>query len=145
MDARLAQIIATPPVKTTSIGRTQWDPRTCTCGVGGATNREHDADCEVAPVLDENTVIQAIKERRMVGESLRRLTGADLVASERNQGLDADMQRQIDAITQAAAARRGRLAIAGAPPAGPPKPSDVPWTCTQVDGVWTITDSEAAG
>ena len=77
MDSRLSDIIASPPIKTTSIGRTQWDPRTCTCGVRGDTKREHSADCPVQPVLDENTVIQAIKERRMVGESLRKLTGAD--------------------------------------------------------------------
>jgi hypothetical protein len=77
MDSRLSDIISAPPIKTTSIGRTQWDPRTCTCGVRADTKREHADDCPVQPVLDENTVIAAIKERRMVGESLRRLTGAD--------------------------------------------------------------------
>lgn len=77
MDSRLNDIIAAPPIKTTSIGRTQWDPRTCGCGVRADTKREHAPDCPVKPVLDENTVIAAIKERRMVGESLRKLTGAD--------------------------------------------------------------------
>lgn len=77
MDSRLSDIIASPPIETTSIDRTQWDPRTCTCSVRGDTKREHAGDCPVQPVLDKNTVIQAIKERRMVGESLRKLTGAD--------------------------------------------------------------------
>ena len=51
--------------------------RTCTCDVKAATNRDHDPGCEVQPVLDENTVIAAIRERRQIGESLRKLTGAD--------------------------------------------------------------------
>ena len=77
MDSRLSQLIATPPIKTTSIGRTQFDVRTCTCETKRKTDREHNPDCQVQPVLDENAVIAAIKERRMIGESLRRLTGAD--------------------------------------------------------------------
>jgi hypothetical protein len=77
MDARLADLIARPPIKTTSIGRTQWDPRTCTCDVKGATNRDHDPDCQVQPVLDEHLIVAAIRERRANGESYRRLTGAD--------------------------------------------------------------------
>jgi hypothetical protein len=77
MDSRLAQIIAQAPVKTTSIGRTQWDVRTCTCDVKADTKKEHEPGCQVQPVLDEHAVIAAIKERRQIGESLRKLTGAD--------------------------------------------------------------------
>lgn len=76
-DQKLADIIASPPIKTTSIGRTQFDPRTCTCETKASTSRDHADDCRVAPVLDEHAVIAAIKERRLVGESLRRLRGAD--------------------------------------------------------------------
>lgn len=77
MDSRLSDIISRPPVRTTSIGRTQWDVRTCSCPVKARTDHEHDPDCTVEPVLDETAVIAAIKERRQIGESLRRLTGAD--------------------------------------------------------------------
>jgi hypothetical protein len=100
MDSRLSVIISSPPIKTTSIGRTQWDPRTCTCGVRGDTKREHAADCPVEPVLDANSVIAAIKERRMVGESLRRLTGAD----EAPRGIILD-DRALRVMTEVAAAR----------------------------------------
>lgn len=77
MDSRLSDIIARPPIKTTSIGRTQYDVRTCTCTVKGRTDEPHEPGCQVQPVLDETAVIAAIKERRQIGESLRRLTGAD--------------------------------------------------------------------
>lgn len=76
-DQRLADLIACPPIKTTSIGRTQFDVRTCTCPVKARTDRDHAPDCQVQPVLDQGVVIAAIRERRLVGESLRRLRGAD--------------------------------------------------------------------
>lgn len=59
MDATLAKIIATPPAKTTAIGKTVADPDT------GETIR------------DMSVVVAALRERRQVGESYRRLTGAD--------------------------------------------------------------------
>jgi hypothetical protein len=102
MDSRLAAITARPPIKTTSIGRTQWDPRTCTCDVKADTKREHDPACEVQPVLDEHAVIAAIKERRMVGESLRRLTGAD----QTPQASLGEIERQYAAAMEAARAKR---------------------------------------
>lgn len=77
MDSDLAAIIDRPPVKTTSIGRTQWDVRTCTCDVKAATNREHDPDCKVVPVLDVGQVTAAVRTRLALGESLRKLVGAD--------------------------------------------------------------------
>ena len=70
MDERLAQLIRTGAIKTTSIGRTQWDVRTCTCPTKGRTDRDHDSGCQVQPVLDEHLIISAIKERRALGESL---------------------------------------------------------------------------
>jgi hypothetical protein len=76
-DQVLADIIVSPPIKTTSIGRTQYDVRTCTCDTKASTTRDHAEGCTVQPVLDQHAVISAIKERRLVGESLRRMRGAD--------------------------------------------------------------------
>lgn len=59
MDATLAGIIASPPARTTAIGKTVTDPDT------GAT------------VRDMSVVVAAVRERRQVGESYRRLTAAD--------------------------------------------------------------------
>jgi hypothetical protein len=59
MDATLAKIISSPPAKTTAIGKTVTDPDT------GET------------VRDMSVVVAALRERRQVGESYRRLTGAD--------------------------------------------------------------------
>jgi len=63
MDATLAGIIAAPPARTTAIGKTVTDPDT------GAT------------VRDMSVVVAAVRERRMLGESYRRLCGADAPAS----------------------------------------------------------------
>ena len=116
MDSRLSDIISSPPIKTTSIGRTQWDPRTCTCGVRADTKREHADGCPVQPVLDENAVIAAIKERRMIGESLRKLTGADAPPA-----VDGFTEQQIYALARVEALKAHRaefapLRIAPAPP-----------------------------
>jgi hypothetical protein len=59
MDATLAKIISSPPAKTTAIGKTVTDPDTG----------------EI--VRDMSVVVASLRERRMVGESYRRLTGAD--------------------------------------------------------------------
>ena len=69
IDSLLGDMIARPPIKTTSIGRTQWDVRTCTCGVRACTDRDHAEDCEVEPVLDASVVLGALRERRQVGQS----------------------------------------------------------------------------
>jgi hypothetical protein len=63
MDATLAGIIARPPAKTTAIGKTVTDPDT------GETIR------------DMTVVVAALRERRQVGESYRRLTAADAAPS----------------------------------------------------------------
>lgn len=77
MDSVMSGIIASPPIRATSIGRVMWDPRSCTCGVRGDTKRDHADDCGVQPVLDAGAVIRASSERRALGESLRKLVGAD--------------------------------------------------------------------
>lgn len=59
MDAKLAEIIANPPVQHSAIGKVVIDPRTG------------------EPALNPVPVIAALRERRMVGESYRRLTSAD--------------------------------------------------------------------
>jgi hypothetical protein len=74
----LQKIVTTPPIKTTSIGRTQWDPRTCTCGVKGDTKRDHAEDCQVAPVLDMATVTNAIRTQLAVEAQYRAMFGVDL-------------------------------------------------------------------
>ena len=122
MDSRLSEIIGRAPVKTTSIGRTQWDVRTCTCEVKAATNRDHDPDCQVQPVLDENTVIAAIRERRQLGESLRKLVGADAPAGP-TAILDARTQIVVGEINQARAAR-GERPIQLPEPAAVTMPAD---------------------
>jgi len=60
MDSVLAGIIASPPAKTTAIGKTVTDPDTGLI------------------VRDMSAVIAAVRERRQVGESYRRLTSADV-------------------------------------------------------------------
>lgn len=59
MDSVLAGIIASPPARTTAIGKTVVDPDTGLI------------------VRDMTAVIAAVRERRQVGESYRRLTSAD--------------------------------------------------------------------
>lgn len=80
MDAELARIIRSGgPIKTTSIGRVMYDVRTCSCGAGNTP--DHEPGCTVKPVVDEGIVIAALRERRQVGESYRKLVGADAPAS----------------------------------------------------------------
>jgi len=117
MDSRLNDIISSPPIKSTSIGRVMWDPRTCTCGVRGDTKREHAEDCPVEPVLDQSAVVRAIAERRQVGESLRKLTGADTAA----RGLDLD-EKSLRMMAEVAAARH-QLAQQAPAVARPPLPA----------------------
>ena len=62
MDATLADIIANPPVQHSAIGKVVIDPRTG------------------EPALNPVPVIAALRERRQVGESYRRLVGADAPA-----------------------------------------------------------------
>jgi hypothetical protein len=129
LDSRLAAIASSPPVRTTSIGRTQWDVRTCTCSVKAATNRDHEPGCEVQPVLDMSVVIAAMKERRQVGESLRKMRGADRPPPA--AAFDPDQLRQIDEIRQ----EQARRIAAGTTPAELPRPA---WHAEQRDGAWQI-------
>ena len=80
--AHLGALRDNPPVKTTAMGKSQWDPRTCTCRLGICETCDHKTlhspDCEVKPVVDERVVISSISERRHLGESLRRMLGVDV-------------------------------------------------------------------
>jgi hypothetical protein len=123
-DSVLASVIENPPVKTTSIGRTQWDPGTCTCPTRARTDIPHAETCEVKPVLDTGSVVSAVKERRLVGESLRRLRGADRTPAEE---ILPDLTRELEAakayvfqiqdLQRENAALRARLLEAEATPA----------------------------
>ena len=62
MDAELSRIIASPPAKTTAIGKTVVDPDT------GAI------------VRDQQVVVSSIRARLAVGESYRKLVNADVPA-----------------------------------------------------------------
>jgi hypothetical protein len=104
MDSRLAQIISRPPGRTTSIGRTQFDVRTCTCDVKADTKREHEPGCKVQPVLDEHAVIAAHQRTPPSRQGLRRLTGADLTRLQ-NAGLNQD---QVRAMAEVIVAQRDR-------------------------------------
>lgn len=79
MDSELSRIISSPPIRSTSIGRVMYDPRTCECGAGNTP--DHEPGCPVEPVLDLGQVTSAIRTRLALGESLRKLTGADAPAA----------------------------------------------------------------
>lgn len=74
----LEKIVRNPPVKTTSIGRTQFDVRSCTCPTRARTDRDHDEDCQVVPVLDMATVTAAIRTQLQVEAQFRQMFGVDL-------------------------------------------------------------------
>jgi hypothetical protein len=97
MDDRLADIITSPPLKTTAIGRVMTDPDTG------------------EPVRDMGAVISAIRERRQIGESLRKLTGAD-APSARGPGLDEDAIRMMAEVLVARRERGPLPALAALPP-----------------------------
>jgi hypothetical protein len=78
---KTSEVIERPPVKTTSTGFNQYDPRTGPCTCGGIKNgprTDHSPECAVKPILDEGKRIQAVTEYRHVSESYRKLCGVDL-------------------------------------------------------------------
>ena len=99
MDAVLAEIVSDPPVKVTAIGKTQYDD-------------------QGRPVKDMGVVISAIRERRQVGESYRRLTAADVPAVTPPL-IDA---RSVTLITEVRAEQQARDRIAPPPPLAPLPP-----------------------
>lgn len=74
----LEKIVKFPPVRTTSIGRTQFDVRTCTCTTGARTDRDHEQGCGVQPVLNMATVTNAIKTQLQIEQQYRKMFGVDL-------------------------------------------------------------------
>ena len=97
MDAVLADIVARPPAKTTAIGKTVVDPDT------GET------------VRDMTAVIAAVRERRQVGESYRKLTAADVPAAT-SPLIDA---RSLTILTEVRGEQARRNSIAPPPPLAP--------------------------
>lgn len=91
LDAKLAELIATPPIKTTSIGRTQFDIRTCTCGKKHSCpdcqqKTAHDPECQIKPVLDERIIVSAVTERRALSAHVVKLLGYEHQAEGLPQG-----------------------------------------------------------
>lgn len=87
----LEKIVQHPPIRTTSIGRVQFDPRTCSCGLekSNSTTQEHAPDCNVQPVLDMAAVTGAIKTQLAVEAQYRAMFGVDL-ATRPGPGFDED-------------------------------------------------------
>jgi hypothetical protein len=112
IDSRLAAIAADPPIQHSAIGKPVIDPRSG------------------EPVRNMSVAIAAMKERRMVGESLRRMRGADKPPAA---VFDAEQLRQMDEITR----ERARRIAAGTAPAELPRPT---WRAEERDGAWTIVD-----
>jgi hypothetical protein len=120
MDSVMAEIVTNPPIRATSIGRVMWDPRSCTCSVRGDSKRDHADDCQVQPVLDASAVIRASAERRALGESLRRLTNADLTQSA--PIFDARTQIMVTQINEVRATK-GQPPLSIPAPSGPTMPA----------------------
>ena len=79
MDAELSRIISQGgPIKTTSIGRVMYDVRTCVCGAGNTPTTSLGALSGQWSM--QGVVIAALRERRALGESYRRLVNADVPA-----------------------------------------------------------------
>lgn len=102
----MEKTVRNPPIKTTSIGRTQWDPRTCTCGVKGDTARDHTDTCKVEPVLDEHAKIKAVDTQLKIEQQYRQMFGVDLAARPEADART-DMQASIAIL---AAAREAEIA-----------------------------------
>jgi hypothetical protein len=114
LDSRLAAIAADPPIQHSAIGKPVIDPRSG------------------EPVRNMSVAIAAMKERRMVGESLRRMRGADKPAAP---VFDADQLRMVDEISR----ERARRIAAGTPAAELPRPA---WHAEERDGAWQIISDE---
>jgi hypothetical protein len=105
MDAKLAEIIATPPVQHSAIGKV-------VVGLDGE------------PVRNMTIVIQALKERRMVGESLRRMRGADKAPQPAHGEIGRQYQAAMDAARAKRAAELAELDGYRALAAATPQPGD---------------------
>lgn len=105
MDAKLAEIIASPPVQHSAIGKV-------VVGLDGE------------PVRNMTVVIQALKERRMVGESLRRMRGADKAPQPGRDEIDRQYQAAMAAATAKRAAEVAELNGYRALAAATPQPDD---------------------
>lgn len=93
------------PIKTTSIGRTQWDPRTCNCGVKSRTDRDHAEDCTVEPVTDSSPIVAAMREVRLNDQYLDQL-----MARIEKPNEDEEMRNAIAYVNQVIAERDAAIA-----------------------------------
>lgn len=92
---KTTEVIEHPPVKTTSTGFNQYDPRTgpCTCaGIKNGPRTDHTPECAVKPILDERAKIAAITEYRHLSESYRKMCGVDLPA----KAPEVDQRQEMD-------------------------------------------------
>jgi hypothetical protein len=87
----LEKLTRRPPIKTTSIGRTQYDPRTCTCQVRGRTDIPHAEDCKVQPVLDEHLTVSAAREQRLILAQLAKEEKEQVASEEEQQQMMSDI------------------------------------------------------
>lgn len=116
---KTSPVIECPPVKTTSTGFNQYDPRTGPCTCGGIKNGpriDHSPECAVKPILDEGKRLQAITEYRHLSESYRKMCGVDLDAPAVNPEFDtwfADHQKYVAALVAENRNLREQLATLG--------------------------------
>jgi hypothetical protein len=105
MDAKLAEIIANPPVQHSEIGKV-------VIGLDGE------------PVRNVNAVIAALKERRLLGESLRRMRGADKGPQAGRDEIERQYQAAMDAARTQRAAELAEINGYRALAAATPQPDD---------------------
>lgn len=105
MDAKLAEIIATPPVQHSAIGKV-------VVGLDGE------------PVRNVTVVIQALRERRMVGESLRRMRGADKAPQATGSEIERQYQAAMETVRAKRAAELAEISGYRAIAATTPQPGD---------------------
>jgi hypothetical protein len=89
MAKKVEAVISDPPLVHSAIGRTVEDPRR-----------------PGTYLINESVRVAAIRERRLLSESFRRLTGTDLGTSDKHMALEAAQQAMVDDINR----RRAELA-----------------------------------
>lgn len=105
MDEELAKIVAEPPPALTAAGKIVYQP--------GTETFERDADGNLVldkyskpiitggePIVDKSVVVRAIAERRKVGESYRKMIGADAETTQNIHIVEqrAESQRALEAL-----------------------------------------------
>jgi hypothetical protein len=123
-DARLSAILVSRPVKVSAMARATMDPRTCSCELRYTcpacfNAKTHAPGCTVEPVYDTVAEVAAIRERRLIGESLRRMRGADKPLPDEDQSADvAEWLMYVQTLDQRAKAATAEVAVLRARLAG---------------------------